>query len=223
GFRRRGADGAAFPSIVASGANATVLHYVANDRIMRDGELVLLDAGARNDAYCADISRTFPVGGRFSADQRVLYDAVRAARDAGVAAALPGATVDDVHAAALRVLVTALVEIGCVDGPVESLLEPDRASEVRAFYPHRTSHWLGLDVHDVGDYRIDERSRRLEPGMVLTVEPGLYIPASAARAPAELAGTGVRVEDDVLITPEGNEVLTAALPVDAAAIEALME
>ena len=223
GFRRRGADGPAFPSIVASGPNAVVLHYITNERVMEAGELVLLDAGARNAVYCADLSRTFPVGGHFTADQRVLYDAVRAARDAGVAAAVAGATVDDVHIAAVRELLAGLVELGCLDGPVDALLEPEREREIRAFYPHRTSHWLGLDVHDVGDYVVDGRSRALEPGMVLTVEPGLYIPTSAVAPAAALRGTGIRIEDDVLITPEGNEVLTAALPVAAAAVEALME
>jgi Xaa-Pro aminopeptidase len=221
GFRRRGADGSAFPTIAASGANATVLHYIANARTMQAGELVLVDAGARAD-YCADISRTFPVSGTFTAAQRDLYDGVRQALCAGTAAAIPGATIDDVHFAAETRLVEALVALGFLEGPAETYGAPARAPDVKRYFPHRTSHWLGLDVHDVGDYVSDGGARRLEPGMVLTIEPGLYIPADSAVGPAELRGTGIRIEDDVLITADGHEVLTGALPTDAEAVARLM-
>jgi Xaa-Pro aminopeptidase len=220
GFRRRGADGPAFPTIVASGTNATVLHYVANTRTLRAGELVLLDAGARMD-YCGDVSRTLPVSGSFTAAQRALYEGVRGALCAGVAAARPGATIDDVHDAARARLVDALVDLGFLAGPADAYADEERAAEVKRFYPHRTSHWLGLDVHDVGDYVVDGAPRRLEPGMVFTVEPGLYIPADAAPGPAELYGTGIRIEDDVLITADGHEVLTRALPTGTDAVAGL--
>jgi Xaa-Pro aminopeptidase len=221
GFRRRGGSGPAFPTIVAGGGNAAVLHYTANASELRAGDLVLLDAGARVGGYCADISRTVPVSGTFTSEQRVLHDGVLAALRAGSAAAKPGATVDDVHDAAVDVLARTLVELGFLHGPPESLRTPEREAEMRPFYPHRTSHWLGLDVHDVGDYRVDGAPRRLEPGMVLTVEPGLYLPADAHGGPAALHGTGIRIEDDILITEDGNEVLTAALPAAAADIEAM--
>jgi Xaa-Pro aminopeptidase len=161
------------------------------------------------------------VNGRLSPEQRVLHDGVHRALRAGIAAARPGARVDDVHDAALDVLLHTLVELGFLHGPPASLRTPERAAEVRPFYPHRTSHWLGLDVHDAGDYTADGASRRLEPGMVITVEPGLYLPADAHGGPKSLRGAAVRIEDDVLITAEGNEVLTAALPAAAADIEDL--
>jgi Xaa-Pro aminopeptidase len=220
GFRRRGADGFAFQSIVAGGANATILHYVENAAVLRPGTLVLLDGGARYRHYHADISRTFPVSGRFTAEQRVLYDVVHAAQRAAVAAARPGSSVHAVHRAALRVLAEGLVEHGLLEGDPDALLEDGTA--LKAYYPHRTSHWLGLDVHDVGDYAVDGEPRVLEPGMILTVEPGLYIPRDDEHAPAALRGTGIRIEDDVLVTANGNEVLTAALPAAAAEIEALL-
>lgn len=207
-FRRQGGSGPAFPSIVASGANATVLHYVANARRMRAGELLLIDAGARVDMYCADISRTYGVGA-ISADHRALHDIVRAAHDRALAAAVPGARIGDVHEAASAALVEGLVELGLMPS---QLAERDRDDALRRYYPHQTSHWLGLDVHDVGDYVVDGASRLLEPGMVFTVEPGLYVPADDEDAPAPLRGAGVRIEDDVLITPGGAEVLTGGLP-----------
>ena len=219
-FRVRGAAGPAFPTIVASGPNAGVLHHVANDRTMRAGELVLIDAGARQAMYCADISRTFPVSGRFSPEQRALYDVVHAAHDAAITAVGPGTTIHDVHTAALRVLVAGLADLQFLEGGVDELIEAGDA--VRAFFPHKTSHWLGIDVHDVGAYVVDGGPRVLAPGMVLTIEPGLYIPSDAAGGPQELCGTGVRIEDDVLVTADGHEVLTAALPSDAAGVEELM-
>jgi Xaa-Pro aminopeptidase len=219
GFRSRGASGPAFPTIVAAGANATVLHYIENGCNVQDGQLVLVDAGARKAMYCADISRTFPARGRFTDEQRALYDGVLHAHDAAIAAVRPGATVRDVHDAALRVLVDALVALGFLDGPVDALLEKEES--YKAFFPHKTTHWLGLDVHDVGDYMVAGASRKLEPGMVLTVEPGLYIATGATSGPPALAGTGIRIEDDVLVTPHGHEVLTAAIPADAETVATL--
>ncbi len=210
GFRRRGADGPAFESIVASGENATVLHYVANDRRLGPGELVLVDAGASWRGYAADITRTFPVSGRFTPEQRALYEAVLAAHAAGIAACRPGEPADGVHRVAVRALVSALVEQGLLQGVVDELVQQEQT--YKPYYPHKTSHWLGLDVHDVGDYARAGAARPLEPGMVLTIEPGLYIPAGALAAPEALRGTGIRIEDDVLVTPEGPEVLTGALP-----------
>jgi Xaa-Pro aminopeptidase len=218
-FRRAGAEGTGFATIVGSGANATVLHYTDNDRAMRAGELVLIDAGARYRMYNGDISRTFPVSGRFTPAQRDLYDAVLAAHDRAIDAVRPGATTADVHMAATRTLVEALVSFGILEGEVDGLIE---RKAHRPFYPHQTSHWLGLDVHDVGDYAIDGEPRPLEPGMVLTVEPGLYIPADAERVPPELRGAGIRIEDDVAVTDDGHEILTAELPRSADEVEAMM-
>jgi Xaa-Pro aminopeptidase len=221
GFRARGAFGPAFPTIVAGGTNATVLHYTANDATLAAGQLVLVDAGARAGMYCADISRTFPASGRFTPDQRDLYDAVLGAHAAAIAAVCPGNTIEHVFDAALHALLDALIWFRFVEGPRDRLLE-DPAS-YRRFCPHRSSHWLGLDVHDVGSYRMKGgEPRRLVAGMVLTIEPGLYVPSDAP-GPATLAGTGIRIEDDVLVTDEGHDVLTAALAVAATAIEALMD
>lgn len=220
GFRARGASGPAFPSIVASGANATVLHYIDNACTLTAGQLVLVDAGARRAMYCADITRTFPVGGRYTEEQRVLYDGVLAARDAAIATVRPGATVRDVHHAALRVLLGTLLELGFLAGTAESLME--KPAEYRPYFPHRTSHWLGLDVHDVGDYTVAGEPRVLEAGMVLTIEPGLYLSQSAVAGPPALGGTGIRIEDDVLVTSGGREVLTAELTADLETVAALV-
>jgi Xaa-Pro aminopeptidase len=210
GFRRRGAEGPSFPTIVGSGANATVLHYTANSGVLAAGQVVLVDAGARADRYCSDITRCYPVAGRFTPAQQALFDVVKEAHDAAVAAAVAGAPVSGLHDAAVRVLVAGLVELRLLQGDPTALLgEPERW---KRFYPHRTSHWLGLEVHDAGTYTDGENPRLLEPGMVLTVEPGLYVPVDATGAPAELRGTGIRLEDDVLVTSGAPEVLTAALP-----------
>lgn len=217
-FRSRGAEGVGFATIVGSGANATVLHYIDNDRRMRDGELLLIDAGARYRAYNGDISRTFPVSGRFSAVQRDVYDAVLEAHDRAIDAIRPGASTEDVHLAALRVLVEAMISLGLLEGDVDQIIEEKK---YRPYYPHQTSHWLGLDVHDVGNYAIRGEARLLEPGMVLTVEPGLYIPEDAEGAPEALRGIGIRIEDDVAVTEAGREILTAAIPAAADRIEAL--
>jgi Xaa-Pro aminopeptidase len=218
-FRARGADGAAFPTIVASGANATVLHHVRNDRVMAAGELVLLDAGARMHMYAADITRTFPVSGRFDGERAALYDLVLAAHDAAIDVARPGSTIQRIHETAQRILVDGLMSLGLLEGDLDELLKEGGGAS--RYYPHRTSHWLGLDVHDVGDYVSPAGPRALEPGMVLTIEPGLYLPADDESVPEAWRGIGVRIEDDVLITLEGHEVLTSALPVRPAEIAAL--
>ncbi|HUE77544.1 MAG TPA: aminopeptidase P N-terminal domain-containing protein [Longimicrobiales bacterium] len=219
-FRRAGADGPSFATIAASGPNACVLHHIANDRVMRRGELLLLDAGARYRIYAGDLTRTAPVGGRFSGAQRDVYDIVVAANRAAIAAVRPAATPDAVHAAALRVLVQGMVDIDLLHGDVDALMEDE--DEVKRYYPHRTSHWLGLDVHDVGTYAVAGAARPLEPGMVLTIEPGLYVPELDENAPAHLRGIGVRVEDDVIVTDDGVEVMSAALPVDPDDVAALV-
>lgn len=211
GFRARGAAGPAFPTIAAAGANATVLHYVENCATMHAGDLLLLDAGARYDMYCADITRTVPVTGKFTAEQRDLYDIVLAAHDAAIFESRPGATVDAVHAAARRVLAEGLIGLGLLTGSVDAALEDEQG--LRRFYPHRTSHWLGLDVHDVGAYATRAGAVALVPGMVMTIEPGLYM---ADR------GIGIRIEDDVVITNDGCEVMTARVPTSAAELESLM-
>ena len=211
GFRRRGAGGPAFATIVAAGANACTLHYSANGSRIGPDDLVLIDAGAEFGWYAADITRTVPASGRLEGPRREAHEVVRRARRAAVAACGPGGTVEEVHREACRAIAEGLVGMGVVDGPAEEVLGEKRH---RAFYPHQTSHWLGLDTHDPGLYRDRDRPVRLEPGMVFTVEPGLYFaPGSCPRMP-ELEGTGIRIEDDVLITEGGVEVLTEGLPVD---------
>jgi Xaa-Pro aminopeptidase len=218
-FRAERARGPAYPSIVGSGPNATVLHHVSNDRRAREGELVLIDAGAEWAMYAGDISRTFPVSGRFTPAQRALYEVVLEAEEAGIAACRPGAPVAEAHDAAVRVLTRGMVELGLLSGEVDELI---RTEAYRRFYMHRTSHWLGLDVHDVGPYVEDGEPVRLAPGMVLTVEPGIYLAADAEGVPEELRGVGIRIEDDVLITAEGHELLTRDVPVDPEEIERLV-
>lgn len=208
-FRRRGATGPAYGSIVGGGPNATVLHYVTNRDRLREGELVLVDAGCELEGYASDVTRNYPVGGRFQGAARDVYEVVLAAQEAALAVSKPGATLDDVHAAAVRSLTEGLVSLGLLSGSVDDLVE---SGAHRSWYMHRTSHWLGLDVHDVGAYAHEGRPRALEPGMVFTVEPGLYVAPVDEKADARLRGIGVRIEDDVLVTPDGHENLTAAIP-----------
>jgi len=217
-FCRHGARHPAYPSIVAGGANACVLHYVGNDAVLKDGDLLLIDAGCELDGYASDITRTFPVNGRFSAAQEDVYEVVLAAQAAAIAAARPGNRWDAPHDAALRVLAQGFVDLGLCQGSVDGVLESE---SYKRFYMHRTGHWLGMDVHDVGDYKVDEQWRKLQPGMVFTVEPGCYI-RPADDVPQALWNIGIRIEDDVAITAQGNEVLTADTPKTAAEIEALM-
>ena len=225
-FRRQGAAAPAYTPIIATGPNACVLHYPAGNARLDDGHLCLVDAGCEVDGYAADVTRTFPVNGRFSGEQRAIYDLVLAAQAAALATVEPGNTFDAPHAAATRVLVQGLIDLGLLAGPVESVLE---SGAHRQFYMHRTGHWLGLDVHDTGDYR-EPQARRdgqerpwrtLQPGMALTVEPGLYL-RPAANVPERFWNIGVRIEDDVVVTADGHEVLTHAAPKHPADIEALM-
>ena len=217
-FRCRGADGHAYPPIVAGGLNACVLHYVRNDKLLNDGQLVLIDAGCEVDGYAADITRTFPVNGRFSPAQRDVYDIVMAAQNAAVAATRPGASFRAPHEAALTVLTQGLVDLKLLTGSVDGLIENEA---YRRFYMHRTGHWLGLDVHDAGDYKTGETWTTLVPGMTLTVEPGLYLRPGEG-VPPELAGIGIRIEDDVLVNENGAEVYTTA-PKTIAEIESVMQ
>ena len=217
-FVRSGSAYSAYPSIVASGANACVLHYVTNRDVMKDGDLVLVDAGAEYECYAGDITRTFPVNGRFSAEQRTVYEIVLASQLAAIDSVRAGNDGDAPHQAALRVLVQGLMDIKLLKGPLDELLENGAYKE---FYMHRTGHWIGMDVHDVGDYKIDGQWRVLEPGMVTTVEPGLYIPGHDG-TPKRWRNIGVRIEDDVLVTNGDPEVLTSGVPKTVAEIEALV-
>jgi len=217
-FRRSGAAGPAYPSIVAAGANATILHYTTNDRRMAGDELLLIDAGAEYDFYCADVTRTFPIGATFAGPQKAVYELVLASQQAAIDAVRPGARFDEPHQAALRVLVAGLIELGILTGTADEVLEKELYKPV---YMHRTSHWLGMDVHDVGVYKQRDGVRILEPGMVLTVEPGLYVADHLEDIDQRWHGIGVRIEDDVLVTAEGHEVLTAAVPKQVADIETI--
>ena len=222
-FRAAGARGPAYGSIVAGGDNACVLHYTANTAQLQDGDLLLIDAGCSvDDYYNGDITRTFPVNGRFSAEQRELYGVVLASQEAAVEAVRPGGNAEQVHDTALRVLVEGLVDLGLLQGDVDGLIEQ---GAYRHLYMHRTGHWLGLDVHDVGAYRLGEQPATLQPGMVLTVEPGLYVsdrlavPEGQPEIDDRWKGIGIRIEDDVAVTELGHEVLTAAAQKSLAAME----
>jgi Xaa-Pro aminopeptidase len=218
-FRRRGAAGPAYETIVGGGANATILHYVANDQLLRDGTLVLIDAGCELGGYASDVTRCYPVGGRFRGATREVYEVVLAAQEAALEVSRPGNTLEEVHTAALRKLVEGMIALGLVAGTVDDAIH---GGAYKTFYMHRTSHWLGLDVHDVGVYAKDGKARPLEPGMVFTVEPGLYVPVREEKAPKRLRGIGVRIEDDVVVTDDGHENITAAIPKRVSDIEAWM-
>jgi len=216
-FNRHGARFASYNTIVGGGENGCILHYTENESELRDGELVLIDAGCEYRGYAGDITRTFPINGKFTPAQREIYDIVLASLDAALTLFRPGTSIQDVTSDVVRIMITGLVKLGILKGDVEQLMA-DNAH--RAFFMHGLSHWLGLDVHDVGVYGPD-RSRTLEPGMVLTVEPGLYI-APDADVPPQYRGIGIRIEDDILITENGNENLTASVVKKADEIEALM-
>ncbi|MFA5171468.1 MAG: Xaa-Pro aminopeptidase [Sulfuriferula sp.] len=218
-FRQYGAQSPAYTSIVAGGANACVLHYVDNNAPLLDGDLLLIDAGCELDGYAADITRTFPVNGRFSGAQKEVYEIVLAAQSAAIATVRPQAKWNDGHDAAVRVLVQGMVDLGLCHGSVDGVIE---SGDFRRFYMHRTGHWLGLDVHDVGDYKQADEWRALQTGMVLTVEPGCYI-RPADNVPEAYWNIGIRIEDDVHVTTTGVEVLTAAAPKTVIDIEQLMQ
>lgn len=218
-FVRNGCAAPAYNSIVGSGHNACILHYNDNNKMLADGDLVLIDAGGELDHYAADITRTFPANGRFSAPQRALYDVVLAAQLAAIDCVQPGASWQAPHDAAVRVLSQGLLDLGLLKGSIDEVIEQGL---FRRFYMHRTGHWLGMDVHDVGDYQVNGSWRPLQAGMVLTVEPGLYIAPDDETVAEQWRGIGIRIEDDVVVTDSGNHVLTAAAPKTVAAIEALM-
>jgi Xaa-Pro aminopeptidase len=218
-FRRCGAQFPAYWPIVAGGANACVLHYVANDDVLRDGELVLIDAGCELAGYASDITRTFPVNGRFSAEQRAVYEVVLEAQEAAFARCRPGNHWNDPHDAAVQAITKGLVRLGLLKGRVPALIKD---GAYRRFFMHRTGHWLGMDVHDVGDYKVGDEWRVLEPGMCLTVEPGIYIPAGSKGVPRRWWNIGVRIEDDVAITTAGCEILTDGLPRTPDEVERVM-
>ncbi len=209
----------AYSSIVGGGENGCILHYTANASELCDGDLLLIDAGAEYDCYASDVTRTFPVNGRFSEAQRALYEVVLAAQLAAISKVAPGNHWNAPHAAAVRVLTRGLIKLGILKGKPAQLI---RQEAYRRFYMHRTGHWLGMDVHDVGDYKVGGEWRVLEPGMVLTVEPGLYIPAGSRGVSRKWWNTGIRIEDDVLVTRDGHEVLSAAAPKTVAEIESVM-
>ncbi|MDN3516962.1 Xaa-Pro aminopeptidase [Aquisalimonas lutea] len=217
-FRRHG-GWPAYPPIVGGGRNGCILHYVDNAATLRDGDLVLIDAGVELDCYASDITRTFPVNGRFSGEQRAVYEIVLAAQEAAIQAVRPGDHWNRPHEAALRVLVRGLVDLGLLHGEVDALIEDEA---YRPFFMHRTGHWLGMDVHDVGDYRIDGEWRVLEPGMVITVEPGLYIADNIPEVDPRWHNIGVRIEDDVAVTADGQDILSAGVPKAVADVEAIM-
>ncbi|HEY6421184.1 MAG TPA: aminopeptidase P N-terminal domain-containing protein [Candidatus Binataceae bacterium] len=217
-FRSQGATGPSYPSIIASGPNAAILHHIENNREMRTGELLLIDAGCEYQFYASDITRTFAVASRFSQLQRDLYEIVLDSQLQAIETVKPGARFDDPHQAALRVLAEGMRSVGLLKGSADEIIEK---GSYRRFYMHRTSHWLGMDVHDVGLYRVGGESRKLEPGMVLTVEPGIYIDADDDDVPENFRGIGIRIEDDVLVTENGHEVMTAAVPKQVADLESL--
>jgi Xaa-Pro aminopeptidase len=216
-FRRRGGAGPGYTSIVGAGENATILHYIENRCAIGSGDLVLVDAGCEYDHYTADITRTFPASGTFTPVQRRVYQIVLDTQIEAVEMVKPGVTIDEIHNHCVRRLTEGMIALGLLGGNVD-----DRIADqsYRKFYMHGTSHWLGLDVHDVGAYTRDGKARPLEPGMVITVEPGLYVASDAPDVPPELRGIGIRIEDDVAVTADGHEVLTAACPKKIEDIEA---
>jgi Xaa-Pro aminopeptidase len=217
-FHRHGAE-PSYEPIVGGGRNGCVLHYRANNAVLNDGDLLLIDAGAEYDCYASDITRTFPVNGRFSPEQRALYDIVLKAQKAAIDEARPGRPFSAYHDAAVRAITSGLIKIGLLKGSLEKNI---REHTYRPFYMHKTGHWLGLDVHDVGDYRVDGEFRELEPGMVITVEPGIYISPDMKSVPAKWRSIGIRIEDDVVVTRGEPEVITDSVPSDPDEIEALM-
>ena len=218
-FMQEGLRAVAYPSIVAGGKNACVLHYTENTDKLKNGDLLLIDAGAECDHYAADITRTFPVSGRFSEPQKQLYQLVLDAQSAAIEQIKPGVQWHLAHDASVEVLTKGLVALGLLEGKVKTLIKKEKFKQ---FYMHRIGHWLGMDVHDVGDYKVDQKWRLLEPGMVLTIEPGLYIPADCPSVDEKWRGIGIRIEDDLLVTEQGHEILTRSVPKTIPEIETLM-
>lgn len=218
-FRKNGSPRPGYSPIVASGANATVLHYTTNNRRIEDGDLLLIDAGTEFGYFTGDITRTYPASGTFTEDQAAIYQVVLDAHTEAIKAVKPGATFAEPHDAAVRVIVEGLLRLGLLEGKSDKLIEEEK---YKKFYMHKTSHWLGMDVHDAGPYKVADEWRRLEPGMVMTVEPGIYIAEDLDDVDPRYRGIGVRIEDDVLVTQEGNEVLSARVPRTIEEIEGIM-
>ncbi|MCL2725908.1 MAG: aminopeptidase P N-terminal domain-containing protein [Polyangiaceae bacterium] len=208
-FRARGSERPAYGSIVGSGANATFLHYRQNNRKMERGELLLIDAGCEYDYFASDVTRTFPIGGRFSREQQAIYELVLEAQEAAIQKVRKGSTLEQVHTTCVEIITRGLVKLGLLQGEVEELVKNEA---YKPFYMHKTSHWLGMDVHDVGNYYVDGKARALEPGMVLTIEPGIYIGSGNEKVASEWRGIGVRIEDDILVTEGDPTNLTQAIP-----------
>lgn len=218
-FRKGGSKMPAYGSIVAAGKNACILHYRENDAVLRDGDLVLIDAGCEIDCYASDITRTFPVSGRFSPEQKAIYELVLKANEEAFKHIAPGKHWNEAHEATVQIITAGLVELGLLQGDVDELIA---AEAYKPFYMHRAGHWLGMDVHDVGDYKVGGEWRVLEPGMSMTVEPGIYIAADNQDVAKKWRGIGVRIEDDVVVTKTGCEILTGDVPKSVEEIEALM-
>ncbi len=218
-FMIQGARYPAYPCIVGSGDNACVMHYVDNGRRIEDGDLVLVDAGCEYEGYAADVTRTFPINGRFTTPQREIYEVVLSAHEAAVAEIMPGNHWNQPHMAAMRAVTEGLVQLNILEGDIDILMAEEA---YRPYTMHRTGHWLGLDVHDVGEYRVEDQWRVFEQGMVTTIEPGIYLASDVAEIPERYRGIGIRIEDDLLLTRKGHEILTDRLVRDAAGIEALM-
>jgi Xaa-Pro aminopeptidase len=218
-FMSHGAQQEAYPAIVGGGHNGCVLHYIDNNAVLNDGDLLLIDAGCEWKKYASDITRTFPVNGVFNEEQKALYQLVLDAQYAAIEQVKPGNHWNDPHDAAVEVLTKGLVRLGLLQGSLSTLIKNEA---YKPYYMHRTGHWLGMDVHDVGDYKLDDQWRLLEPGMVLTVEPGLYIHPNANEVDKKWRGMGIRIEDDVLVTKKGHEVLTDSVPKEIKDIESLM-
>lgn len=219
-FIDNGLRSVAYPSIVAGGKNACTLHYTENNSKLKNGDLLLIDAGAECDHYAADITRTFPISGRFNEAQKQLYQLVLNAQTAALEQIKPGLPWNLAHDASVEILTQGLLDLGLLKGKLKKLIKDEKYKQ---FYMHRIGHWLGMDVHDVGDYKIKQEWRLLEAGMVLTVEPGLYIPPDCKSVDEKWRGIGIRIEDDVLVTPTGHEILTSGVPKSIADIEALMQ
>lgn len=218
-FKRHGSLAPAYTSIVASGDNACILHYNQNNAEIKEGDLVLIDAGCEYEYYASDITRTFPASGKFSPEQKAIYELVLKAQDAAIAAVQPGASWDAPHEESVKVITRGLIKLGLLKGTPARLIKSEAYKD---FYMHRVGHWIGMDVHDVGDYKIDDTWRLLEPGMVTTIEPGIYISPDNKKVAKKWRGIGVRIEDDVLVTKKGHKVLSTGIPKTVAEIESFM-
>ena len=219
-FMHNGARSSAYPSIVGGGANSCILHYTENADVLKDGDVLLIDAGAEFDHYASDVTRTFPVNGEFSAEQRVAYEIVLEAQQAAIDEVRPGNTWNEPHEAAIEVITRGLVDMGLIKGRLRKLIDQEA---FRPYYMHKTGHWLGMDVHDVGDYKLGDQWRVFEPGMVTTVEPGLYLSTTIKDLPKQWWNIGIRIEDDVLVTETGNEILSAGAPKSIDDVEAIAQ